>query len=137
MKTIPDSNVLFDLIQRDPVWLSWTMEKLQHSREAGQLVANTIVYAEVSGHFSDQGDLRNLFSRVGIELESIPWEAAYLAGRAHRAYRHAGGARTRVLPDFLVGAHAASMGYRLITRDSARYRTYFPQLDIIAPDTHP
>ena len=136
MKTIADSNVLFDLVQRDPVWLSWTMDKLKHSREAGKMVANTVVYAEVSGHFSDQSDLRNLFSRVGIELESIPWEAANLAGRAHRAYRHAGGARTRVLPDFLVGAHAAIMGCRLITQDSARYRTYVPTLDTIALDTH-
>ena len=55
----------------------------------------------------------------------------------HRKYRRSGGLRERVLPDFLIGAHAAVKSYRILTRDAARYRTYFPDVDIIAPDTHP
>jgi predicted nucleic acid-binding protein len=69
--------------------------------------------------------------------DDIPYEAAYLAGRAHISYRARGGSRDRTLPDFLIGAHAAVKGYRLLTRDQARYRSYFPNLTIIAPDTHP
>lgn len=44
-----------------------------------------------------------------------------------------GGDRTRPLPDFLIGAHAAVLGLRLLTRDQGRYRTCFPKLEIIAP----
>jgi hypothetical protein len=113
------------------------MDNLEARREAGALVANTIVYAEVSGHFTVHDELQKVFSQVGIELENIPWEAAYLAGRIYRAYRRKGGLRERVLPDFLIGAHANVKGYSLLTRDASRYRSYFPDLDIIAPDTHP
>ena len=37
------------------------------------------------------------------------------------------------MPDFYIGAHAAIAGYRLLTRDVRRYRTYFPTIEIIAP----
>lgn len=64
--------------------------------------------------------------------EHLPYEAAFLAGKAFRRYREAGGARTAPLPDFYIGAHAAVAGYRLLTRDARRYRTCFPRLELIA-----
>jgi hypothetical protein len=137
MKTIPDSNVILDVFQRDRDWFEWSWKRLQSSREEGQLVVNTVVFAETSGHFLAYQELHKALRTVGIELEDVPWEAAYAAGRAHRAYRRSGGRRERVLADFLIGAHAAVKGYRILTRDHARYRSYFPDLDIIAPDTHP
>jgi predicted nucleic acid-binding protein len=57
----------------------------------------------------------------------------FLAGQALLAYRRRGGQRRSPLPDFYIGAHAAVRGYRLLTRDSARYRTYFPTVEVIAP----
>ena len=68
------------------------------------------------------------------ERGETPREALFSAGKAHRRYRSRGGTRTGVLPDFFIGAHAAVMGWPLLTRDARRYRTYFPALDLIAPD---
>jgi predicted nucleic acid-binding protein len=65
--------------------------------------------------------------------ETLPYEAAFLAGKAFIAYRRRGGTRTSALPDFYIGAHAAVRGHRLLTRDATRYRTYFPTVELIAP----
>ena len=137
MNTIPDSNVLLDVFQSDPVWALWSARHLGESRDAGRIVVNPVIYAESGGHFIDLGEFQRAMSLVGVGYEDVPWRAAFLAGRTFRAYRKSGGMRERVLPDFLIGAHAATLGYRLLTRDAARYRTYFPKLHIIAPDTHP
>jgi predicted nucleic acid-binding protein len=63
----------------------------------------------------------------------LPWTAGFLAGKAFLAYRKRGGARGAPLPDFFIGAHAAVTGLALLTRDGARYRTYFPTVRLIAP----
>ena len=69
----------------------------------------------------------------GFARLALPWEAAFLAGKAFLDYRRAGGPRRSPLPDFYIGAHAAVAGMRLLTRDATRYRTYFPKLDLIEP----
>jgi predicted nucleic acid-binding protein len=135
--TIPDSNVLLDLIMRDPVWFNWSASQMRNSREKGRLVINAVVFAESSAQVDGYGEFQKILAQIGIDLEECPWEAAYQAGRTHLAYRKSGGTRVRVLPDFLIGAHAKAKGYSLLTRDAARYRSYFPELEIIAPDTHP
>ncbi len=69
-----------------------------------------------------------------FERRSLPWEAAFLAGKCFLAYRRAGGIRRSSLPDFFIGAHALVQGMSLLTRDTARYRTYFKNLALIVPD---
>ena len=69
-----------------------------------------------------------------LDREAIPYEAAFLAGKCFLVYRQRGGTKRSPLPDFFIGAHAAVAGYRLLTRDAARYRSYFPRLPLIAPD---
>ena len=135
--TIPDSNVLLDLLLRDPVWFNWSASQMQNSREKGRLVINAVVFAESSAQVDGYGEFQKILAQIGVDLEECPWEAAYVAGRTHLAYRKSGGTRVRVLPDFLIGAHASAKGYSLLTRDASRYRSYFPELDIIAPGTHP
>ena len=137
MPTILDSNVILDVLHEDPAWFGWSERHLRMRGEAGGLIINAIVFAEASLRYSGFGEYRRLVASAGVELEDIPWEAAFLAGQAQNQYRLAGGRRERVLADFLIGAHAAIRGYAILTRDQARYRTYFPDLDIIAPDTHP
>ena len=110
---------------------------LRESRNLGRLVVNAITFSETAAHFQSYREIHGALKIQDTELEDLPWEAAYLAGHLHRQYRRAGGLRERVLPDFLIGAHAAVKGYRILTRDASRFRTYFPELEIIAPDTHP
>lgn len=131
--TLVDSNVLLDLVLEDPAWGDWSAAALAAARDDGALVINPIVYAEVAAAFSTIETLDVMLAPDDARREPVPWEAAFLAGRAHVEYRRRGGARRATLPDFFIGAHAAVAGHRLLTRDPRRYRTYFPRLEIIAP----
>jgi predicted nucleic acid-binding protein len=129
-----DSNVLLDLLTRDPLWLVWSREALTEAANTGTLVINTVIYGELSVHFSRKEDLDAAFPVDQYARENISYEAAFLAGKAFLHYRQRGGIRHSPLPDFFIGAHAAVAGYRLLTRDSGRYRTYFPKVELITPD---
>jgi predicted nucleic acid-binding protein len=137
MQTIPDSNVILDLIYRQAPFFLWSKHWFENCSRQGAVIMNAVIFAETSASFVNFRDAVSALADLGARQEDIPPEAAYSAGRAHRLYRERGGVRERVLPDFLVGGHAAVKGYRILTRDAARYRSYFPTLDIIAPDTHP
>jgi predicted nucleic acid-binding protein len=129
-----DSNVLLDLMTEDAQWFDWSAAAVQSAADRSRLVINAIVYAEVSVRYSRIEDLEAALPRTMFDREAVPYEAAFLAGKSFLAYRRRGGAMRTPLPDFLIGAHAAVAGYRLLTRDVARYRTYFPALSLIAPD---
>lgn len=129
-----DSNVLLDIMTEDPRWLAWSAAALENAANSSRLVINPIVYAEISVRYSRIEDLEAALPKGMLEREAIPYEAAFLAGKAFLAYRARGGIKRSKLPDFFIGAHAAVAGYRLLTRDAARYRTYFPRLRIIAPE---
>jgi predicted nucleic acid-binding protein len=129
-----DSNVLLDLMAEDSVWFSWSAKALAKAVESSRVVINPIIYAEVSIRYSRIEDLDEALPRTMIDREAIPYEAAFLAGKAFRAYQRREGKKRSPLPDFFIGAHAAIAGYSLLTRDAARYRTYFPKLPLIAPN---
>lgn len=129
-----DSNVLLDVMTEDARWLSWSAGAIARAADSFRLVINPIVYAEVSVRYSRIEDLDDALPKTMLNREALPYEAAFLAGKAFLAYRRRGGAKPSPLPDFFIGAHAAVAGYRLMTRDAARYRTYFPKLSLIAPD---
>ena len=101
----------------------------------GPLAINDVVYAELSVRFERIEDLDDVLDEAGITLAPIPRAALFLAGKVFQRYRAAGGIRNGVLPDFFIGAHAAVAGLPLLTRDVQRYRTYFPSLSVIAPET--
>ncbi len=98
---------------------------------------NVVIAAEVAHEFVSRERYNAVFDSSVWQMEDIPLEAGLIAGWAHRKYRTRGGMRERTLPDFLVGGHAAVAGHRLLTRDANRYRTYFPMVDLVAPDSHP
>jgi predicted nucleic acid-binding protein len=135
--SLVDSNVIIDLLDPKSLFGVWSLRQLDTCSKSGTLVINQIVYAETAEFFADGSEFDRLMSGLAVVRDDLPWQAAGMAGFAHRNYRQSGGERDRVLPDFLIGAHAASKGFRLLTRDPRRYRRHFPQLDIIAPDTHP
>ncbi|WP_239162408.1 type II toxin-antitoxin system VapC family toxin [Paractinoplanes rishiriensis] len=133
--TLVDSNVLLDVFTEDPAWSSWSGTALAASRDAGVLVINPIVYAEISIRFDRIEDVDAAVPAADFLREDLPYSAGFLAGKAYVRYRRQGGTKTSPLADFYIGAHAAVCGYRLLTRDGARYRTYFPKLNVVAPDT--
>lgn len=128
-----DSNVLLDVATRDPRWREWSRETLRRLQDETVLVINAIIYAEVSVSFEDIEQLDAAVPTTLYRRENVPYAAGFLAGKAFRAYRRRGGERRSPMPDFYIGAHAAVAGYRLLTRDAARYRTYFPTVPLIAP----
>ena len=128
-----DSNVILDIFTEDPNWSDWSSSALAEATETTRLVIDPIVYAEVSVHFSRIEDLDAALPRDKFIREPIPFEAAFLAGKAFLKYQRRGGPRPSPLPDFFIGAHAAIAGYRLLTRDPDRFRTHFPKLDLITP----
>jgi len=131
--TLVDSSVLLDILTEDPEWAKWSQQALAQARDAGRLAINPIVYAEVSTGFDRIEDLDDAVSVRDFEREPLPYEAGFLAGKVFLAYRNRGGQRRSPLPDFYIGAHAAVRGYRLLTRDVARYRTYFPSVLLVTP----
>jgi predicted nucleic acid-binding protein len=133
--TLVDSNVILDLVTDDPAWFEWSSESLSRAADESTLAVNPIIFAEVSIGFSTLEEIEDLLPARDFRRLELPYEAAFLAGKAFLAYRKRGGGRTAPLPDFYIGAHAAIAGMRLLTRDPRRYRTYFPTIDILAPDT--
>lgn len=131
---LADSSVLLDLFTADPVWLPWSRSALADALVAGPVVINQLVYAEVSVAWQNPAELDALLLRMKIERANLPWEAAHLAAQAFVAYRRKGGAKTSPLPDFFIHAHAQSAGLTLLTRDARRCRTYFPTVQLIAPN---
>lgn len=128
-----DSNVLLDVFTGDAVWGPWSAEALAAEADRHMLHVNSVIYAEVSIGFDRIEDLEQALPASEFRRARLPWEAAFLAGKAFVAYRQRGGERRSPLPDFFIGAHAVVSGLRLLTRDARRYRTYFPSLELVAP----
>lgn len=133
MPTLVDSDVLLDVLTEDPRWSAWSAEALAERTDRDVVAINPIIYAEVSIGFVRIEELEDALPTSTFHRLAIPWEAAFLAGKCFVAYRRRGGVRSSPLPDFYIGAHASVSGMTLLTRDAARYRTYFPKLDLIAP----
>jgi len=134
LKILVDSNVLLDIFTNDPVWGAWSAEAIEKYAEEHLLAVNPIIYAEVSLHFSAIEALEEALPENNFVRLELPWDAAFLAGRCFLEYKKKGGTKRSPLPDFYIGAHAALEGLSLLTRDSQRYKTYFPRLKIIAPN---
>jgi len=131
--TLVDSSVILDIVTVDPAWSAWSEDALARARDDGVLVINPIVYAEVSTGFDRIEDLDDAVPVDDFQREALPYEAGFVAAKAFMAYRRKGGLKRSPLPDFYIGAHAAVRGYRLLTRDHARYCTYFPKVTLIGP----
>jgi predicted nucleic acid-binding protein len=130
--TVVHSTVLLDVFTEDREWLSWSEERLIEAAQRGALIVNAVIVAEIAPRFSRIEALRSALPPMTV-VEEIPTEASFLAGHAHAAYRRAGGSRQAVLPDFLIGAHAAVTHRPLLTRDPRRVANYIPGAELISP----
>lgn len=129
-----DSNIVIDLVE-DGAWTNWSKRIL--SVQQAPLLANLIVLAEVSRTFASADGVGIFFRELDIDIDPMTPDIAFAAGRAHVAYRAAGGRQQSVLADFLIGAHAEYLNATLVTRDRQRFATYFPDITLITPETHP
>ncbi len=132
--TLVDTNVLLDLVTDDERWADWSIAQLEAGSLRGPLLINDVVYSELSVRYERIEELEDFIEAAGLELVQMPRPALFLAGKVFARYRRSGGARTGVLPDFFIGAHAAVSGLPLLTRDIGRYRSYFSGLTLITPD---
>jgi predicted nucleic acid-binding protein len=132
-----DTNIFIDIFGPETNVLEWSLQQLSALKSTSSFVLSPVVWAELAPMRSSETELTMLVSRLDLVRETLPFSAAYRAGLAHAHYRKNGGTRERTLPDFLIGAHAAVRGHRLLTRDPGRYRAYFPDLSIVSPETHP
>jgi predicted nucleic acid-binding protein len=128
-----DTNVLLDVFQNHTEWGAWSQEKLDAASTTDTLAINPIIYSELSIAFARIEELEAVIAEASLKVEPIPREALFLAGKVFLKYRRARGIKQSVLPDFYIGAHAAVMHWPILTRDVARYRTYYPTVSLISP----
>lgn len=128
-----DTNVILDVVENDPVWADWSQAQLDAVSLKYTLIINPVIYAELSIAYRRIEELEAMLNAAALRLDPIPREALFLAGRVFLNYRQRGGTKSGVLPDFFIGAHAAVAGIPLLTRDTARYKSYFPTIELIAP----
>jgi predicted nucleic acid-binding protein len=117
---------------QDEVWEERSAAAIASAADTDVLVINPIIYAELAIGIEKIEELDE-FLGTDFRRDSLPWEAAFIAGKAFLAYRRRGGPKTAPLPDFYIGAHAAVQGMRILTRDPNRYISYFPTVKIIEP----
>ncbi len=130
------SSVFSDLLSNSP-FFGASRDTLFRRMLEGPLVLGAVVWAELSHTVSSEVHRLSRLRWLGLQEADFLFKVAFWAGRAHRLYREGGGWRERTLPDFLIGAHAMVAGHRLWTRDPARYRSCFPNLDIVPLETRP
>ena len=132
-ETLVDSSVILDILTEDTRWFDWSSEALAEQAEQSVLVINPLIYAEVSVRFKRIEDLDEALPPSMFRRDALPWQSGFLAGKAFVDYRRQGGSRRSPLPDFYIGAHAAIERMTLLTRDAARFQSYFPSLRVVNP----
>ncbi|PYB73151.1 type II toxin-antitoxin system VapC family toxin [Rhizobium wuzhouense] len=135
--TVIDTNALIDVLGPNSATRAWSVDAMRRCFEEGSLVINPVIWSELAASPLSEQQLSQALDWLDLKKEPLSYEVAFRAGKAHLLYRRSGGQRERTLPDFFIGAHAAVRSHRLLTRDAARYRSYFPDIDIISPETHP
>jgi predicted nucleic acid-binding protein len=130
MAVIVDTNILLDIYTQDPAWEKRSAAAIASAADVAALVINPVIYAELSVGIEKIEEL-DQFLGTDFRRDPLPWEAAFVAGKAFLAYRRRGGLKTAPLPDFYIGAHAAVQGMDILTRDPKRYAAYFPTVKII------
>ncbi len=129
-----DSCVILDLLTNDPKWANWSESILEQYSQTNTLYINSIIYTEISMGFEKIEELEEAISQLGVKVIEMPREALFLTGKAFLKYRKNKGTKNAPLPDFFIGAHATVSKFHLITRDLSKYKTYFPQVELIHPN---
>ena len=133
MKIAIDSSVLIGVLKGGAGFEIWREFFIQRKIGGDDLVVCDVVYAEISHAYNEHWEVSKDINDLAIEYDEIKPIAAYRAGTIYRAYRQNGGPKQRVLPDFLVGAHAIHQADALACLDDGYYRDYFNGLQQVTP----
>lgn len=133
IRTAVDSVVLLDIFAADPTHGAASLQLLERCATEGALIACDVVWAEIRPRFATDHTLLEATATIDLLFEPLVLESALLAGEIWKHYRRQGGQRERMVPDFLIAAHAKTQADRLCTRDRGFYRKYFPKLTIVEP----
>lgn len=128
-----DADVLIDVFTDDPKWRAWSEEQLLSLAADEELAINPIIYAELATAYRTAASLDRALRDLQLQRLPLPYEAGFLAAQAFLSYRRRAGAKLSPLPDFYIGAHAQTGDFRLLTRDTARYCSYFPKVTLLCP----
>ena len=128
-----DTNILIDVLNDEPRWADWSIHQLRVQSKIHVLSINPIIYSELSSAFSKIEDLDDVLQTMGLKFVQIPKPALFLAAKAFLMYQKKGGNKHNVLGDFFVGAHAAVSRLPVLTRDTQRFQTYFPSVELVSP----
>lgn len=133
MITAVDTNVLLDVLLPNDQFVDASARALTASAASGPLVVCAVVYAELSTAFSSRRLCDSFLDDNEIQVVALTRDVGFQASRAWRLYRRQGGRRSRILSDFLIGAHAELDASCLLTRDRGFYRKLFPGLTVLEP----
>lgn len=133
MITAVDTSVILDVITNDPMFASRSEQAVRRARQEGRLVVCDVVLAEVFPALRNEGRLAEFMKDWQMDFSELSYAAAAMAGKLFSDYLHRGGAAKRVVPDFLVGAHAMVAADRLLARDRGYLRDYFRELEVMDP----
>jgi predicted nucleic acid-binding protein len=128
---IADTNIVIHLI--DELLKPYGQSELQRYAAEQRLIVNEIIYAEISGQYESAEAVTDLLEALRMRTVRLTLDECFRAGVAFRDYRRNGGPRTTILPDFLIGAQASVRGWSILTRDTKRFSTYFPEVELINP----
>ena len=131
--TLVDTNIFIDLLTRNRDWFEASKQALEQRMSLGAILIVDAVFAELATGFASEADCSGFLGAIGVEHSTMSRQALWRAGQALRDYRIRGGAKTNVLADFFIGAQAETLRVPLLTRDAGRYRTYFPEVAVMAP----
>ncbi|MCR2834838.1 type II toxin-antitoxin system VapC family toxin [Parerythrobacter lacustris] len=130
---IVDSNVLIDILNPDCPDADRVVEVFSRLSRSHVLRINLVVFAETCSRFTKRETAERAVEQLDLEIAGLSLDDAFRAGLAFREYRRKGGPRQSILPDFLIGGQAANRGWPILTRDSKRFASYFPEIEVIDP----
>ena len=133
MIVLVDTNVLLDVVTDNAEWYDWSVARMNGLALQHTLAINDIIYAELSPSFDRFEEVSSVVAEMRLQLRPIPTAAQKQTNKTHKTNRRAGGVKTGILPDFLIGAQAAVEGLPVLTRDTRRFRSYFPTVELITP----
>lgn len=135
MSVVVDTNVIIDIAEADPIWKPWSLARLSMALASGPALVCDVVFAKLCSQYSSVDEVETVLATLSLTMQPLRKSALFRAAQAFAAYRRNGGTKDNVLPDFFIGAQAVDLELPLLTRDVRRYRAYFPQLELIAPDS--